>query len=171
MKILLFLFLFGCIACKSDKVVSEKSLDQGVENKADPLIEDQCNRPIRSGIEGMVTFLEGDAMPGPDGPMAKPHAVQREIWICQPLKRLDVPSQEGVFFQIDQNRVVVSKLSTKEGCYRISLDPGIYSVLIKEGDKGWFANLFDQNDLIQPIIIESGRIAKMDLLINYKAAY
>jgi hypothetical protein len=172
MKVILIVaILFMSFSCKTDQAVVENNSDLKIENEDELLIENQCLQYIASGIEGKITFLEGDAMPGPDGPAAKPQPIQREVWICQPLKRLEVPSEEGVFFNIEPEMVVISKLSTKEGCYRISLKPGTYSVLVKEGDKGWFANLFDRHDLIQPVTIESGKISKMDIVINYKAAY
>ena len=64
---------------------------------------------------------------------------------------------------------VASVKADKNGKYRLRLKPGKYSVFIKEKGK-LYANRFDDGG-INPIEVKKGRFSKMDIVIDYEAAY
>ncbi len=163
-----FLILFlGLISCKAN----QPSEAETSSKKEVVEINDPCSESINQGITGKITFLEGNVAPEPGSPEIQGKPVQREVWFFPPLERTKTPSEESVFFKVDTNLAVAHQLSGKDGCYKIRLEPGLYSVLISEPDKGFFASIFNRRDYIQSVMVEQGKLAKLDIEINYKASY
>ncbi len=167
-KTIYLAMIIGLFACKGNKTATEENKEQELISmeKSDP-----CAAQVRTGVTGNIVWSEGDFMPSPGEEPRKGEPTQREVYIFNSLKRTGVKSEDGVFFFPDRDDAVGKQLSSKEGCYKIGLKPGIYSVLVMEGDKGFFANSFDSRDMIQTVEIKEGELTTLNIDINYKAAY
>lgn len=95
--------------------------------------------------------------------------VAREVYVYPVLTMADV-KMEGVFVS-EVNKPVYKKLqSTSSGKFIINLPAGVYSILIKE-DAGLFVNSFDVKQQLNPITVNSGQVTRVEIIINYNAAY
>ena len=167
-RLIIPIFLFLLISCKGNQNQDSKTAETAEAKKK---VENPCEKQVEQGLEGNITYVEGDVMPGPDGPNARPVPVQREVLVFKPIPRLQVSSRAGVFFSIPEESLIAKQLSSLEGCYRIPLPPGEYTVVINEPGKGYFANIFDGQDRIQTVVVKPEFKSKLDIVINYNAAY
>lgn len=123
------------------------------------------------GIRGTVVLKSGNQMPGPGRtpPAGKP--VRREIFVYEPTKMAQMTTRTDGFYEAVQTKLVKRGRSDAKGRFRISLPPGQYSVLVKEPEKGLFANVFDGEMHAFPVEVKPGRFTTVSLEINYAAAY
>ena len=128
----------------------------------------QCST-LKQGIEGNLIWVEGNQMPGPDRKPTTPQGVAREVHIYPLLSMNDV-TLEGVFVS-EVNKPLFKKIqSNQKGKFMVNLPPGDYSILIKEND-GLFVNTFDGQNHLNPITVTTNQVTRVDITINYKAAY
>lgn len=128
----------------------------------------QCGS-FKQGIEGKLIWVEGNQMPGPKRQPVEQKGVSREVYVYPVLTMADV-KMEGVFVS-EVNKPVYKKLqSDSSGKFIINLPPGVYSILIKE-DAGLFVNSFDVKQQLNPITVNSGQVTRVEIIINYNAAY
>lgn len=126
------------------------------------------------GIKGKVTWLEGNQMPTvSDKPIEtgahKGEPVIRTIQIFPLVNLADAKMENGLFDTLEA-KPITETTSNEKGEFKIKLPPGEYSVFTVEED-GLFANTFDQNGDIQPIIVKKKKWSKLDIVINYKAFF
>lgn len=124
---------------------------------------------IKQGIEGQLQWVTGNQMPGP-GKMPSPaQRIKREIYIYELLSMADVESKDGFISQV--NKPLIKKVqSNAQGIFQVQLEPGNYSILIKE-QQGLYANRFDQENHIHPITVKKGEVVKVTIVVDYEAAY
>jgi len=126
---------------------------------------------IKQGIYGSVTWLQGNMMPSPDEPRAaNGNPIERTINIYEVVTFKDVKGQAPLFTQIE-GKLVRTVKSNSKGFYECELPIGTYSVFTVEPEGNFFANSFDGNEQINAVKVEHGGIIKLDIQINYKAAY
>lgn len=125
----------------------------------------------QQGIRGTVVFKSGNLMPGPGRtpPAGKP--VRRELFVYEPTKMAQMKTRADGFYEAVQTRLIKRAWSDQQGRFRITLPPGQYSVLVKEPEKGLFANVFDGEMNAFPVEVKAGRFTTVSLEINYAAAY
>jgi hypothetical protein len=127
------------------------------------------------GIKGKVVWLEGNLMPSiGDDPLdvrGESGGVKREIHIHKLTSINQTQQVNGVFFNNIQTEKVKVVTSDEKGNFKAELPPGRYSVFIKEGDKGFFANLFDGHNNINPVTVEENEFKEIKIEINYEASY
>lgn len=123
------------------------------------------------GIRGTVVFKSGNQMPGVGRtpPAGKP--VRRELFVYEPTKMAQMTTRADGFYEAVQTKLVKRGRSDAKGRFRIPLPPGQYSVLVKEPNKGLFANVFDGEMHAFPVEVKPGRFTTVSLEINYAAAY
>jgi hypothetical protein len=126
------------------------------------------NKEITQGIAGKVLWREGDHMPGP-GNTPRSAGVAKEVLIYE-LTKTDQTVQNGQFFKDLKTDLVQKVTSDANGNFQVSLSPGTYSVFTNEAD-GYFANIFDAEDNIFPITVDSGRVTRISIVVDYKAVY
>jgi hypothetical protein len=119
------------------------------------------------GICGKVLWLEGNQMPGSKASPGK--GVEREILIYEATTMQQATSHNGFYTDI-KTRLVATVNSHADGAYKIKLPPGKYSVFTREPE-GLFANLFDQDAIINPVVVKARGYTVLDLILNYRAAY
>ena len=123
----------------------------------------------KQGIKGKVEWISGNQMPGPDRPASKPLGIKREIWIYQ-ATRIDDATMEGVFFSNIGTSLIKKVKSKKNGCFKVKLPVGEYSLFIQE-KKGLFANRFDGQNRINWVIVKPGEFSELTIRVDYEAAY
>lgn len=124
---------------------------------------------IKQGIEGQVQWVSGNQMPGPDKKPAPTQGIEREIYIYELLSLDDVESKDGFISRVNKPLIKIVQ-SNPEGNFLVHLDPGTYSILIKE-PQGLFANRFDQQNHIHPITVKKHEMVKITVVVDYEAAY
>lgn len=108
-------------------------------------------------------------MPDPEKKASPQEGVQREILVYEATRLSDAVLQNGFFNQV-KTRLVLQAMSQPDGSFKIKLPPGQYSVFVKEPE-GLFANLFDSNNLINPVSVKPKEFTWLTIAIDYKAAY
>jgi len=127
---------------------------------------------IKQGITGKVIWVEGNQMPGmnkknDNALQGKP--VVREIHIYKLVNIRDTESENAFFSQVKGN--LVKKVSSdKTGIFQAALPIGEYSIFIKEGEH-LYANIFDGNNNVFPVVVNEDKITNIQIKIDYNAAY
>lgn len=126
---------------------------------------------IKQGVYGNVTWLEGNMMPSPDLPkVSNGQPIERTINIYAIANFKDVTGQAPLYRSINKKLVKTVK-TNKNGYYECELPPGFYSVFSKESENSFFANSFNGKGEISSVEVKTGVAAKLDIVINYRAAY
>jgi len=125
---------------------------------------------VSQGISGQVLWYEGDLMPGFDKEPAVGKPIQREIHIYGETKMEQADVQDGGFYSNIKTELIQKISSDEDGKFIVALEPGTYSVFVKE-PKGLFASRFDQSGIINPVTITTNQLVSMLIKVDYKAAY
>ena len=120
---------------------------------------------ITEGIWGTLVKTEGNCMPVVNFDFCKQYPVKREIVIYEYTKMDETRHEFTKFFEIYTKLVAITTCD-EEGFFEFVLEPGKYSVFVKEGEY-FYANLFDGQGGIEPAIVESSKVSKKDLNLNY----
>lgn len=125
---------------------------------------------VSQGISGQVVWYEGDLMPGIGKEPAVGKPIQREIFIYYATKIEQTEVQDGRFYSNIKTELVRKTSTNEDGKFIVALEPGNYSVFVKE-PMGLFANRFDQSGIINPVTITKNELVNMLIKVDYKAAY
>lgn len=125
---------------------------------------------ISQGISGQVLWYEGDLMPGFGKEPAVGKPIQREIFIYRSTKMVQAEVLDGGFYSNIKTELVKKISSDEEGKFIVALEPGTYSVFVKE-PQGLFARRFDQSGVINPVTITANELVSILIKVDYKAAY
>jgi hypothetical protein len=123
----------------------------------------------KQGLMGQVFWVSGNQMPGPESILSPNQGASREVMIYELTNFKDV-TQVGPFFRDIKTKMVVSIQSKPDGTFKVKLAPGAYSVFTKEKN-GLYANLFDDKNNINPVVIKASHYAWKTITIDYDAAY
>ena len=129
----------------------------------------QGQKKLKQGIEGKVFWIAGNQMPGPDRPPTPQVGVKREIFIYEKIRASEAELVNGFFVRVP-SRLILQAESKTDGSFRVKLPPGEYSVLVKEPG-GLYANLFDQDNFINPVSVKLKTFSWLTIAIDYEAAY
>jgi hypothetical protein len=135
----------------------------------------QTSRPMLSegisqGIAGTVLWYEGDLMPGIDREPVEGQPVQKEIHIYEATHLDQTEVRDGVFYNNLKTRLINKVLTDETGRFTVALEPGTYSVFVKEPG-GLFANIYDEGGHINAVTIMPNELVRMRIRIDYMAAY
>lgn len=123
---------------------------------------------INQGITGTVLWLEGNFMPGPGGPSGAAVPAERSVLIYR-AARPDEAEGTGPFYQSINTELVATVSSDGDGFFQAALDPGLYSLLVRE-DTALYANRVS-SDYINPVEVKANNVSHVIIKIDYKAAY
>jgi hypothetical protein len=126
---------------------------------------------IRQGISGKVRWYEGNLMPTVgDAPVQqRGKAVQRRLHVYELTHRNQATEESGFFSQLSTKQVATVTTDSL-GQFQLSLPVGKYSILVEE-EAGLFANRFDGEGHITPVRVEADEVTRLDIKIDYRAAY
>lgn len=125
---------------------------------------------VSQGLSGTVIWYEGDLMPGIDKEPVPGKPIQREIHIYEATSLKQANVKDDYFYYDLETKLVKTVLSDEEGKFIVALEPGTYSVFVKE-PQGLFANTFDQAGKINPVDIQSNELVTIRIRVDYMAAY
>lgn len=131
--------------------------------------EDSSETP-NQGICGSIVWKSGNLMPSPDRSMPKPKAVQRELFVYELTNTQQATSQNG-FYKAIVTGLVKSVKSDADGKFCLALPEGKYSLFVKEGEKGLYANQFDADGNIFPVKVSKDNLSMIVFTIDYQANY
>ncbi len=150
----ILLFISGCKKSSTPAISSSKKFIQ-----------------LNQGIKGKVLFKEGKFYPnGEIDGNGKVYGVPREILIYERTNIKEVDLAEYDFVKSVNTNIIARDFSNDKGEFKIFLEPGSYSVFIKENERLYSKLLYDErtffpievkNDLFTEVIIE------VDYLANY----
>jgi hypothetical protein len=123
----------------------------------------------KQGIKGQVFWLSGNQMPGPGKNSAPQQGIVREIHIYKVATMNDVVIEDNYYSQV-KTELVAKVTSVRDGYFKVRLEPGEYSVFTVE-PKGLFANMFDAQNRINPVIVKPNKFSWVTITIDYEAAY
>lgn len=142
-----------------------------------PLLIISCRTPqsmfsdgVSQGISGQILWYEGDLMPGIGKEPAEGKPIQREILIYEATSPDLAKVHEGQFYSDLTSKLVQQANSDEDGKFIVALEPGTYSIFVKEPE-GLFANRFDQAGIINPVTIKRNELVNILIKVDYKAAY
>lgn len=122
---------------------------------------------IKQGVWGDVWFWSGDFMPVGRGEICQ---VKRMVYVYELTTFSDVEQIDYTpFYSAINTNIVKIVESDNEGFFQIELEPGIYSLFVKEDGK-LYSNLFDSNG-IYPVNIEFDKVSEVRFDITYKATF
>ncbi|MCO4293672.1 hypothetical protein NF867_12435 [Solitalea sp. MAHUQ-68] len=124
-----------------------------------------------SGVCGTVVFRSGNYMPsiGEKKSANQGKAIEREI-VFYELTNVNETTANGSFYSNIKTREIKRVWSDKMGKFKVLLQPGSYSVFVKEKE-GYFANRFDGHNNICPIEVKKDKMTELNLVVDYNAAY
>ena len=132
-------------------------------------IEDS-NENINQGICGSIVWKSGNLMPSPDHEVPKPKGVQRELFVYE-LTNSEQATLHNGFYKAIVTNLVKSVKSDAKGKFCLALPEGKYSLFVKEGDKGLYANQFDGEGNIFPVKVTKDNLSMVVFTIDYQANY
>lgn len=128
----------------------------------------------KQGIIGEVRWIEGNLMPAIGDATyierAKGIPIERDIYIFKAVKQQDALSAGGTFYKSINGELVYRLKSRKDGTFKVKLPPGRYSIFVMEKD-GYFANIFDGDNYINPVTVQANKFTAIQIQVNYKAFY
>ncbi|MCK5280536.1 MAG: carboxypeptidase regulatory-like domain-containing protein [Cyclobacteriaceae bacterium] len=128
----------------------------------------------KQGIIGEVRWIEGNLMPAIGDTTyierAKGIPIERDIYIFKAVKQQDALSAGGTFYKSINGELVYRLKSRKDGTFKVKLPPGRYSIFVMEKD-GYFANIFDGDNYINPVTVQANKFTAIQIQVNYKAFY
>ena len=170
--ILCFLCLFTSVSFsqKTNKKRHKKAKKVAVITKPAVLQMTVSEKDIQQGICGSIVWKSGNYMPSPDREMPKPMPVQRELLVYELTNISEATLQNGFYTAIVKSKIKSVKSDT-EGKFCLDLPEGEYSLFVKEGDKGLYANSFDGKGNIFPVKVSKDKVSIIVFTIDYQAAY
>lgn len=125
----------------------------------------------KEGITGNVYKVSGNQMPMKDAASQPPPGIATTIYIYE-LTNISQVQRVGVsaFYSAIRTKLVTTVASDSTGSFTIGLAPGSYSLFTKYGDR-YYANLYDGNNNIAPVIVEKGKLTKVKIMMDADAVY
>jgi hypothetical protein len=139
-------------------------------NKTDELhIHNENKISITEGIWGTLVKTEGNCMPVVDfdyeNRTCKQYPVKREILVYEYTKMQDTHSENKMFLEIYTKQIATTTCD-EEGFFEFALESGKYSIFVREGSY-LYANSFDGQGGIVPIIVESSKVSEKVVNLDY----
>jgi len=131
---------------------------------------------ILTGIAGKVVEMKGNFMPGKGKDNShKQQAVSRTVLIYPLVTEKDMVASgkegEKAFYKsAKKNSPVASVQSDANGCFKVALKPGRYSLFVIE--KGMlYGSIQDGDGFINPFNVQPEELTPFDVAINWQASF
>lgn len=121
----------------------------------------------RQGVQGQLFWVTGNLMPESEKKHIPQQGMAREIFVYDLATPSDVELENGFFIKV-HTKLVARAFCKVDGSFKIKLEPGRYSIFVKE-DQGLYANLFDSQNHISPITVKPKKYSWITISINYKS--
>lgn len=121
----------------------------------------------RQGVKGQLFWVNGNLISESKKKHIPQQGVTREIFVYDLATPSDVELDDGYFSKV-HTKLVARGFCRSDGSFKIKLEPGRYSIFVKE-DQGLYANIFDNENHISPITVEPKKYSWITISINYKS--
>ncbi len=139
----------------------------------DPAVSPQEEKlSIEQGIWGQLEFWEGNFVPEVECPSGTIRGVERTVLVFEatPDYRV-VPAAQDDFFSEVQTQLVDSVRSDASGFFQVALEPGEYSVFVREGSL-LYAHSWDDSDVVTVLVQRaSPTLLKLDIIYAATTPY
>ncbi len=126
---------------------------------------------VKQGIQGYVTEIKGNQMPGPDRKPEPAKGIQTDVFIYEVTTMDEVDAVEHEpFYRSIRTKFIKSIKSGKDGFFATDLEPGTYSLFTKV-DGLYYANSFNGKNQIQAVEVLQDSIAEVNIIISAKATF
>lgn len=126
---------------------------------------------IQQGIEGHVYEVFGNQMPSPNRQLPKPKPLQTTIFIYELTSLRDVTQINGLPLYSDIRKKIIATIeSDSTGYFKAFLPAGKYSLFVKYKNL-LFANSFDAENNIHPVIITEKKFTTTTIKVDVNATY
>jgi hypothetical protein len=126
------------------------------------------NHTLTQGVHGKILLWEGDFMP--TTPTGTKIPVQREVYVYELTNDQQTTTVDLCFFSEIRTKFITRITSDASGYYQVQLNPGKYSIFIKE-NSFFYANSWDGYGNIMPIEVFADSVSLLDIDITYKASF
>lgn len=125
----------------------------------------------KQGIEGWVYRVSGNQMPSPDRKPATPKGIRTMLYIFE-LTNLNQVTRSGqtAFYKAIRTKFVKKLETGLDGHFQVQLPAGRYSLFTKEKDL-FYANGFDGYNNIAPATVQTGKMTRVEIKVDYDANY
>ena len=127
-------------------------------------------KDTKQGVCGSIVWKSGNLMPSPDREAVKAKPLKRELLVYELTNISEATSQNGFYTAIAKSKIKSVK-SDAQGKFCVDLPEGEYSLFVKEGDKGLYANSFDGKGNIFPVKVSKGKVSIIVFTVDYQAVY
>lgn len=130
--------------------------------------------PLVQGVDGVVLFLSGNFMPGPDATGGSTKPVVRKIHLFSPaleLEEMESGAMDGPFIRLGKRKPAYTITSGTDGHFRIATRPGTYSLMVEEEDGRFYCNGSDGTGTLCPVTVAPKEWTETTVQINYAAVY
>jgi len=124
----------------------------------------------REGIKGQVFWISGNQLPGPEENHSSHYGIQRQIHIYEVTTIEETKMTPEGFFSDIKTKLITSLTTKPDGSFKVKLPPGKYSIFVQEAE-GLYANLFDKNNAINPVVVKERQYSWLPISVDYQAAY
>ncbi len=162
-RIFITVLLVSILACTKESEINNHCYTQ-----TDP--PDNAEKvSIDQGVWGNVWFWSGNFMPPGRGEICQ---VERTLYFYEPATRDDVEGIEtsASFYSEINTNLVATVESDADGFFQIEIEPGNYSVFVKENGN-YYANRSGGDGQISPVELEEGTVTQFRFDITYDAVY
>lgn len=160
----IFLFTILVIGCKDDD-----SPDGSQEFDIANIIEQNKGRTtIKQGVAGTVYLKSGNCSPKPGGNNSCNFEFgERIVEVYKPFYEDSISLLTYPYFDTVYNDLAGVVFSTAEtGFYEIYLEPGQYSIFIKDGDR-LYSNYSDTSRIVGPVLIKEDSVSYVNLVLDF----
>jgi hypothetical protein len=166
MKTVCFICLINLILVSSCET-NKDQVDKIKQINTEELIKSNALKvSLDAGVAGTLLKKTGDCMPiiG-SGTTCTSYPVSRTILIYEYTTTNNVDGW-GPSYKSVHSKLVAQCSADQDGFFQAAVDPGKYSILIKENDN-FYANSFDGQGGIQPITVRSDSVNLITLVLDY----
>lgn len=163
LNVLILIVIILLTSCES----KDEPIDVVRSINIDSLIQSNAQKvSIKIGIAGTIYKIEGNCMPMVGGNVScRSYPVSRTIFIFNYTNDNEVEGL-GPLYNAVNSKLITHCNSDQDGFFQVTVDPGKYSVFIKENDN-FYGNSFDGQGGIQPIIVKTDSVNIMTLVLDY----
>lgn len=159
----IYLILITCLLLACDSEVEPKST---CYTETDPP-RNSHKVTIKQGVWGDVWFWSGNFMPVGRGEICQ---VERQIYVYELTTYDDVERIDYTpFYTAINSQLVAVVESDLEGFFQLDIEPGSYSLFVKEEDN-FYSNLANAS-VIFPVEVKSNEVSEVRFDITYKASF
>lgn len=124
----------------------------------------------QEGVFGVVSEVRGNMMPGPGRTLPPPAPIQTTVFAYEATTTEQVDGGPGPLYTAIRTKLVDSVVTDDKGAFKLPLPPGRYSFFVRVDGK-YFANLFDDKNMINAVTVAAEKYTELNITVNDKAHY